>query len=392
MSGAERDVRVRRVLIFAGAFEPGFKAGGPIKSMVELIDSLPASVQVTLVTGDRDQGDSVAYPGLSGRSVPRGHHDIHYLNWRDLRQWARLLRNLRRTRYELMYVNSLWSPQFTVLPVVARSTGLLSSRELLLAPRGELSPGALSVKADKKRRFLWFWRPLLRRVDPLWHASTDMDQRDITDAFPGARTVVGGDSRGDEPVTAPTAAGATARLVFLSRICEMKNLALVLEAARLITSEVELDIFGPVEDQAYWDACLRLIDQMPGNVRVTYRGSVRPDVVQTTFTEYDAFVLPTLGENFGHVVGESLSAGCPVVCSQNSPWTPVLQAGGGAALRGLDAPTWAAELNRVAALSPAERTAGKHVALDAYRHWRQARPATSVLELVLDLSPSDAVA
>ncbi|MBC7632934.1 glycosyltransferase [Aeromicrobium sp.] len=378
-----------RVLIFVGAFEPGFKAGGPIKSMVELLDGLPPSVQVTLVTGDRDLGDSVAYPGLSGCSVLRGHHLIHYLNWRDPRQWVQLLRNLRRTRFDLLYVNSLWSPQFTVLPVVLRLFGQLTSRELLLAPRGELSPGALSVKGDKKRRFLRVWRPLLRKVDPMWHASTTKEQCDITDAFPGARTVVVGDSRGNEPIKTPTAAGATARFVFLSRICEMKNLALVLEAAQLLTSEVDLDVFGPIEDNFYWDACLRLIDQMPSNLRVAYRGMVRPEVVQTTFTEYDAFVLPTLGENFGHVIGESLSAGCPVVCSQNSPWTAVLQDGGGAALARLDARTWAVELGRLAALSPAERTAGKQAALDAYRRWREVQPPTTVVELVLDLGVSD---
>lgn len=35
---------------------------------------------------------------------------------------------------------------------------------------------------------------------------------------------------------------------------------------------------------------------------------------------YDLFVFPTLGENFGHVVIESLSAGTPVFMSNTTPW------------------------------------------------------------------------
>lgn len=374
---------VRRVLIFAPAFEPGFKAGGPIKSMVQILDNLPRSVEVTLVTGDRDQGDTVPYPGLSGRSVRRGQHEVNYLNWRDARQWVSLLRRLRRTRHDLMYVNSLWSPPFTVVPVVSRCLGLLSSREMLLAPRGELSPGALTIKARKKQRFLRVWRPLLRMVDPVWHASTEMEERDISHAFSWARTVVHGHSRGDDPVDGIVSAVGDARFVFISRISKMKNLVFALEALQLVTSDVELDIYGPVEDVDHWAECQRLIAAMRGNVRVTYRGTLRPDEVQAIFTGYDAFILPTLGENFGHIIGESLSAGCPVVCSTNSPWTPVLQQGGGAALHDFDPRVWAAELDRRASLSSWHRDADKKAALDAYVEWRRHRPSTSAVELVL---------
>lgn len=372
------------MLAFAGAFEPGYKAGGPIKSMVQILDNLPASVAVTLVTADRDLGDSMPYLGLSGRSVQRGQHEVHYLNWRDLRQWVSLLRQLRRTPYDLVYVNSLWSPQFTVVPVVARSLRLLSSREVLLAPRGELSAGALGFKARKKQRFLRLWSPFLRGVDPVWHASTEMEERDITRAFPWARTVVHADSRGDRPIDDVVGTGRTTRFVFISRISKMKNLALALGAFQLVTAEVELDIYGPVEDVAYWGECQTLIDQMPSGVKVSYRGTLRPEEVQRTFARYDAFVLPTLGENFGHVIGESLSAGCPVMCSQKTPWTDVLQQGGGAALKDLDVNAWAEELDRRATLSPTERNDAKRAALDAYIQWRDRPRGASAVELTLN--------
>ena len=32
------------------------------------------------------------------------------------------------------------------------------------------------------------------------------------------------------------------------------------------------------------------------------------------------FLFPTLGENYGHVIQEALSAGCPVILSNQTPW------------------------------------------------------------------------
>ena len=39
--------------------------------------------------------------------------------------------------------------------------------------------------------------------------------------------------------------------------------------------------------------------------------------------------LPTLGENFGHVVPEALAAGCPVLLSDRTPWHDLEQHGAG---------------------------------------------------------------
>lgn len=376
--------KIRRVLAFTGAFLPGYKAGGPIKSMVQMLDNLPESVNVTLVTADRDLGKSLPYPGLSGRVVKRGPHEVYYLNWRNPRHWMALLRWARRNYVDLIYVDSLWSPLFTVLPVVAHRLGLLPSRGVLLAPRGELSPGALGIKSTKKQAFLRGWAPLLRRIDPMWLASTEMEEREIHKVFPWARTIIQIDSHGDSPREGIIASRECARFVFISRISKKKNLHLGLEALQLVRSEVKLDIYGPLEDADYWRTCQQLIDELPDNVRATYRGVLRPNQVQETFARYDGFILPTLGENFGHVIAESLSAGCPVVCSQHTPWTEVLNQGGGAALKELDTRSWAAEINRRARQTPTQRDHAKRTALTAYVGWRLRQEKTSAIESVLE--------
>jgi len=379
--------KTRRVLAFSGTFLPGYRGGGPIKSMVNILDNLPDSVKVTLVTSDRDLGDSAPYDGLSGQVVRRGQHDIYYMNWRNPRHWLNLMGLARRAPVDLIYVNSLWSPQFTVFPVIAHRLGLLPAREVLLAPRGELTAGALGIKSTKKRAFLVAWAPLLRRVDPVWHASTEMEATDIHRLFPSARTVIQTQKGSDASRTQIVRCSERARFVFISRIAEMKNLFLALQALRTVKAELDFDIYGPVEDVHYWEKCQRLIVELPHNVQVRYLGELLPSQVKDRFAQYDAFILPTRGENFGHVIAESLSSGCPVICSHHTPWTEVLLHGGGAAVVTLDPGALSKEIEAWANRTPLQRDTAKRDALSAYSGWSARQEKTSAVENALDDLP-----
>ena len=46
-------------------------------------------------------------------------------------------------------------------------------------------------------------------------------------------------------------------------------------------------------------------------------------------SRFDLFVFPTLGENFGHVVLESLAAGTPVIVGNDTPWHQIETVGAG---------------------------------------------------------------
>ena len=46
-------------------------------------------------------------------------------------------------------------------------------------------------------------------------------------------------------------------------------------------------------------------------------GIAKNTLVQSIFFKYDLFCFPSITENFGHVIYESLSAGTPVLCSTN---------------------------------------------------------------------------
>ncbi len=363
-----------RVVATSAVFMPGYRGGGPIRSVAHIVDTLPEDIDLRLLTSDRDLGEFSPYPGLSGRWVTRGRSRIFYLNVRSISQWWQVLRDLRSESIDLLYVNSLWQPIFTLLPVAALRLGILRSAAVLIAPRGELAPGALTLKGRKKHAFLRILRPLLRSLNVNWHASTDLEGNHILRYFPEANVYVNSNqsSLPLEPLEPANPSAMRTRIVFIGRVSPKKNLRLIIESLNEVRSGITLDIYGPLEDKLYWKDCLRRIANLPPNICVSYRGELVHSDVRKTFATYDAFAFPTLGENFGHVIAESLSASCPVICSDQTPWSDVLRGGGGIVLAGLSRESLTRALAEFAACSPMERQKRRVGAGDTYRTWRLA--------------------
>src|SRR5215813_4412202 len=61
------DTRLHRrtgVLVFADYYLPGFKAGGPIRTLANIMEQLGDEFEFRIVTRDRDYGDRSPYPGI----------------------------------------------------------------------------------------------------------------------------------------------------------------------------------------------------------------------------------------------------------------------------------------------------------------------------------------
>ena len=375
---AESSLPEMRVVSFAGAFLPGYRGGGPIKSMKYLLDTAPANVTVTLVAGDRDLGDARPYPGLSGQWRDYGRHRIFYLNWRNPRHWARIVRAIRADRADLLYLNSCFSPFFSIVPLVLHHLSLLPTGRVVLAPRGEFSPGALDIKGTKKRTFIRATRSLLYNRGILWHASTEMEARDIRRIHPNATVLSSVDSVGDEPMERVLSSTQIPSLVFIGRVSPKKNLLFALQLLERTGIEATFDIYGPLEDTSYWRQCQEVIARLGPQTRVKYRGELTADLVCSVFSHYDAFLFPTYGENFGHVIPEALSSGCLVLCSDATPWSDLLEAGSGAAIPLSSVESWERTLVTLASQTPQERTARRDIALRTYAQRRSRLGRTNV--------------
>jgi len=236
---------------------------------------------------------------------------------------------LRETSHDVVYLNSFWSPAFTIPTLLLRRLGRTPRVPTVLAPRGEFSRGALQLSPTKKQAYLLFARGigLYRGIN--WHASSEKERADILRSLPATDP----DRIHIVPPVPPAAAAGAVRdgdatpkrkgelnLVFLSRIAPMKNLEGALEALMNVAGKVEFHIYGPREDPAYWSECERVMNKLPANVRTEVHGHVDAGEVRATLAAHDVLLLPTRGENFGHVILESLLSGCPVLISDRTPW------------------------------------------------------------------------
>ena len=96
-----------------------------------------------------------------------------------------------------------------------------------------------------------------------------------------------------------------------------------------LRGRITFNIFGPLEDMAYWEKCRRIIEKLPANIQGHYQGILDHDEVIRVMAMHDLFFLPTHGENFGHVIVEALAAGCPILISDQTPWRDLEKEGVG---------------------------------------------------------------
>jgi glycosyltransferase involved in cell wall biosynthesis len=104
-----------------------------------------------------------------------------------------------------------------------------------------------------------------------------------------------------------------------------KNFGWLVDNLQNIEGNLNIDIYGPIEDKDYWVETQNSIKKLPTNIKIDYKGHIEHDKVLDKLFEYHFFILPTLGENFGHVFVEALSAGCPLIISDRTPWLQLEQ-------------------------------------------------------------------
>lgn len=321
----------RTILTFISAFLPGYRLGGPTQSVANLVERLGERFRFRIVTTDRDVGDTAPYAGITPMRWHRlGRGEVLYAPPGALGPGA-CRRLLDEEKPALLYLNSFFDPRFTTLPLLARRMSRARRTPVLLAPRGEFSQGALTLKAGRKRLFLAAAKAVRLHDGVQWQATSPQEEEDIRREMPGADLrLMPNLPRAPQPVArAPRAAGAPLRLVFLSRISPKKNLLFALEVLARVSIPVDFTILGPHEDAAYWARCERAIAALPAHVRVTDGGPVEPARVVPALAAHDLFFLPTLGENYGHVIAEALEAGLRLLLSDRTPWRDLARAGVG---------------------------------------------------------------
>lgn len=320
------------ILVMIGVYLPGNSGGGPIKSVSNLVKALGSDFDFDIVTSDRDLNSSKPYLEIKiGDWNSIGNSRVMYLK-RGVPSLLQMYKIIRDGHYDLIYLNSFFDSHFSIFPVLVNRLMAKKSMPVLLAPRGEFSPGALGLKKLKKYFYIKLSKLIGLYKNITWHASTANEANDIRHIFSPAygavstaRVISASDianiSTSDEVNNiASDNSNVNLRVCFLSRIAKMKNLHFALDLLKQFDRPLTFSVYGPLEDSAYWEECQRSIKSLPTNIKVEYHGSVDTKDVVKTISSHDIFILPTLGENYGHVIVEAWAAGVPVLISDRTPW------------------------------------------------------------------------
>lgn len=315
----------KKILIFVDWYLPGFKAGGPIQSCANLVAHLGVEHDFYVVTRNTDYCSDQPYTSVESDTWQKAHGGTcYYISRKNL--GYRALKSLyKEVEPDIVYINGIYSLYFSILPLILARQ--LKYERLIVAGRGMLAASAVNVKSIKKRFFFHAARFTRLYHGVIFHATNEQERSDIQ-ALLGADTKVmvapnlpAKQTCLPENVRRVKTKGEL-RLVSVARISPEKNTYFALE---LLTkykgkNKIVFDIFGPVYDEAYWEKCISLIKDMPSNVQVNYFGSLKKEEVGHKLTNYHALFLPTRGENFGHVILESMMAGCGIIISDQTPW------------------------------------------------------------------------
>ncbi len=315
----------QKILMFADWYEPGFKAGGPIRACKNVVDSLKDECEFFILSSDRDLGDEQPYEGIPVNQWIKSEPNVHICYASpDFPGKRQLLEILRDINPDFIYFNSMYSYKFTLFPLWILFQNRFRGK-IILAPRGMLHKGAMKKKFLKKSVFLKLFLLIGWSRKIVFQATDEQEKTDLQTFFTGkVNCVVIEDipTVNGKPWGKKEKIKGSLQCVFLSRIHPKKNLHYFLNLLREVDPEIEIrmDVYGSEDDLEYAEQCWLIASKLPENIRVRFMGPLPFHHVFEILKRYHVFVLSTLGENYGHAIFEALSTGLPVMISDQTPW------------------------------------------------------------------------
>ena len=349
------------ILIVCDYYLPGYKNGGGMRTLVNLVDRFHAVYDFRIITRDHD-----------GKLDRNQYETVDINKWNEVRnaQVFYLSKNnititkmrelILNVNPDLIYANSHFST-LSIFVVILRKLKVISKNPMIIAPCGEFSSSALNIKGEKKRVYLFFSRILNLYQNYIWKASSEIEKNEILNKRTKTDPIfIAPDlppkvlNKDYKQENKPLKRAGKAKLIFLSRFVRIKNFKWLLQNMSEIKGELEVDIYGPLEDYEYWQECKALISKLPENIKVVSKGGIPYEETEKILLEHNFFISPTLSENFGHVFLEAMASGCPLIISNRTPWLNLEQKGIGWDLELEKPQKWIEVLNRCLAMGNEE--------------------------------------
>ncbi|OQX98933.1 MAG: hypothetical protein B6I24_04080 [Bacteroidetes bacterium 4572_128] len=317
---------MKKILILIDWFLPAYKAGGPIRSVANLVFHLKNNFEFFIITSDRDLNDENHFKNIIfDKWIKNYGINIFYLHKKKLNY--QFLKNfLKKEKIDFIYLNSFFSFNFTIYPLILFK--ILNFRlKIIMATRGMLSQNALKIKSSKKKVFIFLAKKFKIFNGLTFQASTEIEKKEIIEVF-GKKVNIKVVSNLPSFVKkidnfSKEKNKAELNLIFLSRISKKKNLLFFIKILKkyVFIGKINFFIYGNIDEKNYWNICKKEIsDIKKNNIQIFYKGSIENFLVGKLLRKFHFYILPTLNENFGHSIFEAFSNACPSIISDETPW------------------------------------------------------------------------
>ena len=302
--------------IISQYFHPFSDAGGPIRSIENILINFTKDSNFCILTSSSDYKNKPLPIGFIANNIVSDKvtgYKIAYVS-KYFTGLLFLFKCLKRN--DVIYINGLFKPSLNLIPI-------LISNRLIICPRGMLQYNLLKQKIFVKQLYLIVLNFIFLFKNIHWHATTKQEALEIINVFSKKSKIkvipnipVQPHAASKKYVKYPQVLS----LVYYGLVVKNKGLFTLIQTLKSLNFHVSLDIYGSVKDQAYWELCQQQINQNDSLATFNYKGHANPANSQDILAGYDALVLLTKGENFGHSIYEALSIGTPVVISDKTPW------------------------------------------------------------------------
>ncbi|MBD2460062.1 glycosyltransferase [Oscillatoria sp. FACHB-1407] len=321
--------------------------GGPSQMVLGFSGALARQgAEVTILTTDSngDAGQAPLDVPLD-RPVDQDGYQIRYFRCSPFRRYKFSLGLLKwladhAHTFDLAHIHALFSPVSSCAATVARSQKL----PYVLRPLGTLDPADL----QKKRRLKQLYAAVLERPNlagaAAIHFTSDQEAkvserfgvttRDLVLPLGVSLPPVEGSKASADVLADLGIPGDRPLVLFMSRIDPKKGLDLLIPALEKLLAEglpFHLVVAGGnPQDPTYESQIHAQIKASPLGQHTTLTGFVTGATKSALLQTADLFVLPSYYENFGIAVAEAMTAGIPVVISdQVHIWEDVQTANAG---------------------------------------------------------------
>ena len=328
-----KDIKKKNILVFSDYFLPGYRAGGALKSIFNSISMMKSEISFTVYTRGYDYFPENKYENiLMNKIINKNGIRIIYIFFKYIPDTISLVINLIknncfRESFDTVYLNSFFSLFSSIIPQILVLLRFIKCKKLIIAPRGELDKGALMQKKIKKFFYIFLYKILRNFFEQdklIFHTSSFHESNYLNLIFKKAiiKECIDPPSLINPKLSLYKPKKNYLKLIFFSRIDNKKNLKFLIECLSTSTFyfHIQFDVVGPISNKSYWNECLKLSRNLPENIKFNYLGNYSPDQLYDLIPIYDLFVFPTYGENFGHVIFESIRLGTPVITSIYTPW------------------------------------------------------------------------